>query len=123
MPITHLVTFRLPPPTPAPSSLDSPSPTPAELLCSDFAALQHRCVRPDGTPYILNIRGGRNCSIEGLEQRGYTHTFVVEFASTEDRDYYVNEDPAHREFVGELVRAVVGGVDGVLVVDFEEGVY
>ena len=48
-----------------------------------------------------------------------THAFVVEFASVEDRDYYVKEDPVHREFVQSL--------DGVLekgqVVDFTPGVF
>lgn len=28
-----------------------------------------------------------------------THAFVVEFASPEDRDYYVREDPVHQSFI------------------------
>lgn len=52
-------------------------------------------------------------------KNGITHAFVVEFASVEDRDYYVKEDPAHREFVK--------GLDGILekaqVVDFTDRVY
>ena len=31
-----------------------------------------------------------------------SHGYVVEFASKEDRDYYVNEDPAHRAFIKHL---------------------
>lgn len=54
-----------------------------------------------------------------MEQKGYTHAFVVEFASVEDRDYYVKEDEKHRAFGGRLVRASEGGVEGILVVDFE----
>ncbi|KAF1817163.1 hypothetical protein P152DRAFT_387627, partial [Eremomyces bilateralis CBS 781.70] len=29
---------------------------------------------------------------------GITHAFVEEFKSVEDRDYYVNNDPAHSKF-------------------------
>jgi hypothetical protein len=46
-----------------------------------------------------------------------THGFVVEFESAEDRDYYVNKDPAHQDFVksiGELISAIK-------VVDYEPG--
>jgi hypothetical protein len=32
------------------------------------------------------------------EQAVYQYGFVMEFESLEDRDYYVNEDPAHLEF-------------------------
>ena len=33
---------------------------------------------------------------------GITHAFVIEFATVEDRDYYVAKDPAHQEFVRSL---------------------
>jgi len=52
-------------------------------------------------------------------QQGVTHGFVAEFASAEDRDYYVKEDPAHRAFVksiGELI-------DRATVVDFRDGAF
>lgn len=52
-------------------------------------------------------------------QNGITHGFVVEFASAEDRDYYVMTDPAHQAFVtsiGDLVEKAI-------VVDFSDGVY
>jgi hypothetical protein len=44
---------------------------------------------------------------------------VAEFASTADRDYYVNEDPFHDAFkksIGKLVEKVI-------VVDFADGVF
>jgi hypothetical protein len=50
--------------------------------------------------------------------KGYTHAFVVEFASKEDRDYYITKDPIHSEYAKALLDAV-GGVENVLVVDFE----
>jgi hypothetical protein len=40
--------------------------------------------------------------------------FVVTFNSKDDRDYYVQKDPAHQAFVETL-----GPVDDVVVVDFE----
>jgi hypothetical protein len=52
-----------------------------------------------------------------LLQDPYTHGFVVEFESAEDRDYYVYKDPSHQEFVkfaGEVA-------NGVKVVDYEPG--
>ena len=50
---------------------------------------------------------------------GLTHGFVAEFASTEDRDYYVTTDPVHQEFV----KSVGGVVEKIAVVDFVDGVY
>ena len=43
---------------------------------------------------------------------------MVEFASKEDRDYYIKSDPAHHEFAAKLI-AAAGGLDNVLVLDFE----
>lgn len=52
-------------------------------------------------------------------QNGFTHAFIVEFQSEEDRDHYLKSDPAHSEFVGTLTDVI----DGVQVVDFEPGRY
>lgn len=52
-----------------------------------------------------------------LYQGGFTHGFVSEFESVEDRDYYLNRDPAHLEFVASLKNVV----KGVRVLDFEPG--
>lgn len=48
-----------------------------------------------------------------------THGFVVEFASVDDRDYYVKTDPLHEVFV----RSISGIMDKVTVADFNDGVY
>lgn len=42
---------------------------------------------------------------------------VVEFASSQDRDYYVNQDPAHME----LMKSMSSLVESVVVVDWENG--
>lgn len=36
-------------------------------------------------------------------KHGVTHAFVVEFASVEDREYYVKQDPAHIAFVKKVI--------------------
>lgn len=48
-----------------------------------------------------------------------THRFVVEFASLEDRDYYVTKDPAHQAFV----KTLNGVVEKPTVLDFTDGLY
>lgn len=42
---------------------------------------------------------------------------VIEFASTQDRDYYVSQDPAHRK----LKQSMSSLVENVVVVDWENG--
>lgn len=42
---------------------------------------------------------------------------VVEFASTQDRDYYVSQDPAHQK----LKKSISSLVESVVVVDWENG--
>lgn len=53
------------------------------------------------------------------KKHGITHAFVVKFASAEDRDYYVQEDPVHQDFIKSL--------DGILekaqVIDFSDGTF
>lgn len=88
-------------------------------VCARFLALKTNCLHPlTGLTYILSLKGGRDNSPEGL-QGGITHGFVVEFASVEDRDYYVNEDGAHKAFV----KGLDGLVEKAVVVDFEDGVF
>ena len=48
-----------------------------------------------------------------------THGFVVEFASKEDRDYYVFRDPAHQAFKAKISDKI----DGATVVDYEKGIF
>jgi len=48
-----------------------------------------------------------------------THAFILHFYSNEDRDYYVNDDPAHQEF--KKIAATV--LEKAQVVDFQDGVF
>lgn len=43
------------------------------------------------------MRKGKNQSWEPFN-KGMTHGFVLEFASQEDLDYYLTEDPVHLAF-------------------------
>jgi hypothetical protein len=47
--------------------------------------------------------------------------FVVEFASSEDLDFYVDKDEAHQAFIKEWALPERGICDGVVVLDFEHG--
>ncbi|KIW63351.1 hypothetical protein PV04_10202 [Phialophora macrospora] len=110
MTIIHIVLFQLR------SSL-----TPAEKkeFCDDMLGLRDACLHPtSGRPYIVASSGGVDNSPEGA-QGGLTHGFVVEFASKEDRDYYVSEDPVHQAFV----KKNRPRFDDVRVIDYEKGVY
>ena len=44
---------------------------------------------------------------------------MSEFESEADRDYYLNKDPSHLDFVASLKDII----EGVRVVDYEAGVY
>lgn len=43
---------------------------------------------------------------------------MVEFASEQDRDFYVTEDQVHAAFGKRLTLASEGGVEGIMVIDF-----
>jgi Stress responsive A/B Barrel Domain len=64
-------------------------------------------------PTILDFEWGPNNSPEKLDQ-GYTHCFVVTFASESDRDAYL-PNPAHQSFVEKWAKPYV---DKVCVFDF-----
>lgn len=52
-------------------------------------------------------------------QNGISHVFVSEFDNEEDRQYYLNKDPAHLAFV----KSLGGVVEKVQSVDFTPGVF
>ncbi|MBL4806949.1 MAG: Dabb family protein [Rhodobacteraceae bacterium] len=58
---------------------------------------------------------GPNISPETLA-RGYTHGFIMVFRDVESRDTYLTH-PAHKTAGANLVNALEGGVEGLLVVD------
>jgi hypothetical protein len=64
------------------------------------------------------VHGGRRPLLTA-DQASFTHAFVAEFNSEEDRNYYVLQDPAHLAFVGSIGAVV----DMAQVVDFEPGVF
>ncbi|KAK2752801.1 hypothetical protein FQN55_005933 [Onygenales sp. PD_40] len=110
MGVTHIVLFQFK----ASASADT-----VKDVCARMLALKDSCIHPTHQkPYIKTSIGGRDNSIEGL-QDGITHAFVVEFENVEDRDYYVNKDPAHLAFVGGLGDAI----QKVQVIDFTNGVF
>lgn len=63
-------------------------------LCADFAALRASIAQ------VRDLEWGPNTSPEGLD-KGYTHAFVVSFATAADRDAYLPH-PAHQAFVARL---------------------
>jgi len=67
---------------------------------------------PSKIDVIRGFEWGTNVSAEKLDQ-GYTHCFVLTFASDQDRDTYLVH-PAHKEF-GNIIGS---SLDKVLVVDF-----
>lgn len=67
---------------------------------------------------LQSAKGGREQSKEKYH-RGLQVVFIVEFASEEDLDYYVDHDKAHRAFVHRW--ALEGVVEEGLVLDFKEG--
>ncbi|KAI1769841.1 stress responsive A/B barrel domain protein [Hypoxylon cercidicola] len=88
-------------------------------ICDRVLALRQQCIHPTTRqPYIKVIYGGKENPIEGM-QDGHTHTFIVEFDSVADRDYYAVKDPAHRECVQYLGTVVAQ----IHIVDFVDGVY
>ena len=76
-----------------------------------FRALRARL---DG---FLAYHGGPDVNLEGLD-RGYRHGHVLDFADQAARMGY-HDDPEHKLLGARLVAAAEGGVDGLLVVDFE----
>jgi hypothetical protein len=70
-------------------------------------------------PGMLNFKGGANASPEGLA-RGFTHAFSADFVDAEARNAYLVH-PAHRAVGARLVAAAEGGIDGLIVVDFDIG--
>ncbi|KAK7181564.1 hypothetical protein DPSP01_008962 [Paraphaeosphaeria sporulosa] len=107
---THIVLFKF---------KDGVAPADLKDVTLQMLSLQKSCIHPTtGAPYIKSITGGKDNSPEGL-QDGLSHAFVVQFFSNEDRDYYVNQDPAHDAFK----KAAGPIIDKAVVVDFQNGVF
>ncbi|POY73152.1 hypothetical protein BMF94_3782 [Rhodotorula taiwanensis] len=86
------------------------------LVGSSFLALQDKCQHPSTGEKYLTVIGGRNNSPEGFE-KGFEHAFVVNFASEEDRAYYLDQCPVHGDF-----KKLAGQyAEDVFVIDFVPG--
>ncbi|KAJ7105462.1 stress responsive A/B barrel domain protein [Mycena crocata] len=106
MAIVHIVAFKFASTAQATTIADA---------CHRMLELKEKCLLPGtGEPYIMNSSGGKNSSPEGKSD-GLTHAFVVIFNSEEDRKYYLEEDPAHQEFV----KSLDGIVEKATIVDYE----
>ncbi len=68
-------------------------------------------------PGILAVAAGANNSPEGLD-RGHSYGFTVDFVDAAARDAYLPH-PDHVKVAKQLVAATQGGVEGILVLDFE----
>ncbi|EGX96688.1 stress responsive A/B barrel domain protein [Cordyceps militaris CM01] len=107
-PITHIVMFEF---------KSDVTKAQRDELSKEMLALKDNCIHAaTQKPYIVHSHGGTDNSIEGF-QHGISHVFVVEFASVEDRTYYVKEDPVHSRYVQKLLPFLVKPT----VVDFTPG--
>ncbi|KAI0975447.1 stress responsive A/B barrel domain-containing protein [Xylaria arbuscula] len=101
MPVNHLVLFQFKDGAPAEQ---------VEKVVAGMLSLKDNCLHPTTQmPYIKSLTGGKDNSIEG-RQNGIQYAFVVEFPSTEDRDYYVNHDQAHKDFIASAVPVMVNAI-------------
>ncbi|ROW07286.1 hypothetical protein VMCG_03953 [Cytospora schulzeri] len=90
-----------------------------QSVCDRMLALKDNCIHPESKqPYVKTGIGGKDNSPEG-KQNGITHIFVSEFENEQDREYYLNEDPAHLGFV----KSLTGVVSKAQIVDFTPGVF
>ncbi|MGD9648029.1 MAG: Dabb family protein [Pirellulales bacterium] len=88
------------------------SPAQIDAAMAELAALKDRI------PGIVSFSGGANMSPEGLNQ-GFTHGFVMKFVDAAARDRYLPH--LEHEAVKERVLPLLdGGIQGVLVLDWEE---
>ena len=69
-------------------------------------------------PGLLDFTSGANTSLEGLS-KDFTHGFVMTFADEASRDGYLPH-PAHEAVKGKIVELLDRGLDGVMVMDWNE---
>jgi len=69
----------------------------------------------ESLPNVLALNAGPNASPEGLGQ-GFDHAFVIDFVDAAARDAYLVDD-VHQAFGADLVAALDGGTDGLIVFD------
>lgn len=99
--ITHVVLFRVKKSVPQPE---------VQRVFAALAALKTKI------PGIVSYSAGPYSSHEGLN-RGYTHGFVMTFATAAARDAYLPH-PEHEKVKGMVLEILDGGLDGVVAFDY-----
>ena len=69
-------------------------------------------------PGLFDFTGGPNNSQEGLSHE-FTHGFVMTFADEASRDGYLPH-PAHEAVKEKVFSLLEGGLDGVMIMDWNE---
>ncbi len=69
-------------------------------------------------PGMLDFSIGPNVSKEGVD-KGFTHGFVMTFASAEDLQTYLPH-PDHVAVKTKIIESLDGGIDGAMIIDWEE---
>ncbi|WDR02993.1 Dabb family protein [Devosia algicola] len=82
-----------------------------DTIFAEVAALK------DAVEGMVNCHIGSNVSPEGLG-RGYAHGFTMDFRDANARDAYLVA-PVHKAAAVNLIAALEGGGDGVVVFDLE----
>ncbi|CAI6338187.1 unnamed protein product [Periconia digitata] len=107
---THIVLFQF---------KESASAFHVKDITSKMLSLKKSCIHhTTHRSYIKSITGGKDNSKEKL-QSNLSHAFILTFASNEDRDFYVNDDPVHKAFKD----AAGPYLEKAVVVDFQESVF
>ncbi|KIM76181.1 hypothetical protein PILCRDRAFT_826530 [Piloderma croceum F 1598] len=112
-PVNHIVWFKYK------DGVDEPT---RQSIFDAFLKLKEACILKEAfeglpvtnLPYIWDIRAGHQSSKEPIAA-DIDDVFIVIFPTEQHRDYYVQVDDAHANFVKEYM---VGKVDA-LVADFE----
>lgn len=82
--------------------------------------LQEVEITPQKTSRYVPLLPPRHVSWADLsDKNGMTHAFVVQFENTDDRNYYVEQDPAHLAFKKEIEPLV----EKITVLDYVSGVF
>ena len=89
----------------------------SEVLAAEIdAALDQVAALREKIDGIVAVSVGANISPEALE-KGFRHGFVVDFTDEAARNAYLTH-PDHVAVGGKLVELAEGGIDGILVFDY-----
>ncbi|OJJ71764.1 hypothetical protein ASPBRDRAFT_125719 [Aspergillus brasiliensis CBS 101740] len=70
-------------------------------LLQEFLTLPQKCRDRSQNLYIKGIRAGSECS--PTAKSNFTHLFIIEFESLEQREYYKSVDPVHADFASRIL--------------------